>query len=93
MTGYFAYSFRIKKTFPEKASLYGNLIKHVPVIGKNWMVTVSSCCPTKKTKDCMTFVTKMDDEFKNFHGAFINKKQSISELKRQNTRARNVKLP
>lgn len=41
----------------------------------------------------MTFVTKMDDELKNFHGALINKKQSISESERQNTRARKVKLP
>lgn len=37
------------------------------------MVTVSRGCPTKKTKDCITFVTKMDDEFKNFLGALINK--------------------
>lgn len=64
----FAHSFRIKKTFPEKASLYGSLIKPVTVIGKNWG------CPTKKTKDCMTFVTKMDDEFKNFHGSLITEK-------------------
>lgn len=42
----------------------------------------------------MTFVTKMEDELKNFHGALINKKkQSISESERQNTRARKVKLP
>lgn len=41
----------------------------------------------------MTFVTKMDDELNNFHGALINKKQTISESERQNTRARKVKLP
>lgn len=71
MAGYIAYSLRIRKTFPEKASLYGSLIKHVPVIGKNWG------CPTKKTKDRMTFVTKMDDELNNFHGAFYQQKNKV----------------
>lgn len=71
MALYFDYSFRIKKIFPEKAILYGRLIKHVPVIGKNWG------CLTKKTKDRMTFVTKMDDEFNNFHGAFYQQKNRV----------------
>lgn len=69
MAGYFAYSFRIKKTFPEKASLYGSLIKHVTVIGKNW-----GCLMKKKLKIVWYLLQKWMMSLQISIGALINKK-------------------
>ena len=69
IAGYIAY--RIRKKFPEKAEIFGHFTKDLPVLGKNWVSTMSRGHLMKPSDEFFEDVKKMEKEFQRFHGVYI----------------------
>lgn len=78
LAGYIAY--RMKKKFPEKANVYGNLTKLIPFAGKNWMEAISRGSLMRPTPECTKLVSLMEEEFHKFHGTSVNKSEKVFQM-------------